>query len=182
MPRVFVAVDLPAQLKKSLVKVQERLKRLPLKAKWVEEPNFHITLIFLGEKSKEEIRRIKRILRKICKEFESETIQIKKLKLIPNENWIRVIAFEVFASELKKLQTKLVEELEGDAKGLHLTLARVKKVFDREEIVREVKQLDFEAEFKVEEIVLFQSKLSSKGPTYTVLEKFPLSKNSIPQP
>jgi len=181
MPRVFVAVDLPSELKKSLVKVQERLKKLPLKAKWVEEPNLHITLIFLGEKSKDEIRRIKKALNKICKEFESEIVRVERIKLIPNENWIRVIAFEVFAEELKRLQAKLVEEIDGDAKDLHLTLARVKNVFDKNEVIRQSKLLDFKAEFRVEEITLFESKLSSKGPTYTVIEKFPLSKSSAPQ-
>jgi 2'-5' RNA ligase len=181
MPRIFVAVDLPFQLKKSLVKVQERLRKLPLKAKWVEEPNLHITLIFLGEKNMDEIRRIKKILRKFCQKFESEIVRIEKIKLIPNENWIRVIAFEVFANELKRLQKELVERIDGDAKDLHLTLGRVKNVFDKNEVIRQTKLINFKAEFKVEEITLFESKLSPKGPNYIVIEKFPLAKSSALQ-
>jgi RNA 2',3'-cyclic 3'-phosphodiesterase len=65
---------------------------------------------------------------------------------------------------------------EPDRKELHphLTVARLKVPDDVREVLAGIGPDPVGDPFTVEELVLYQSELSPKGPTYTVLEQFPL--------
>ncbi len=60
MKRIFVAVNLPEDIKETLLRYQEQWPDLP--AQWIKKENLHITLQFLGNVSEKE-------LEKISKEF-----------------------------------------------------------------------------------------------------------------
>ena len=47
--RVFIAVDLPPELRKELAKLQRELDHLTDTARWVASESVHITLKFIGE-------------------------------------------------------------------------------------------------------------------------------------
>ena len=53
MHRVFIAINLPGKIKKELAKIQSQWPRLPIR--WTKSENLHITLIFLGNLSDEEV-------------------------------------------------------------------------------------------------------------------------------
>ena len=44
--RIFIAINLPEEVKRQLAKYQDTWNDLP--AKWVSQDNLHITLVFLG--------------------------------------------------------------------------------------------------------------------------------------
>jgi 2'-5' RNA ligase len=56
----------------------------------------------------------------------------------------------------------------------HLTLARLKVPDNVAEVLAAIGSEPVGEPFTVGEVVLYQSQLSSQGPTYTVLERFPL--------
>ena len=57
----------------------------------------------------------------------------------------------------------------------HLTLARLKVPDNVSDVLAAIGPEAVGEAFTVGEVVLYQSQLSAKGPTYTVLERFPLS-------
>jgi RNA 2',3'-cyclic 3'-phosphodiesterase len=57
----------------------------------------------------------------------------------------------------------------------HLTVARLKVPDNVADVLATIGPEAVGEAFTVGEIVLYRSELSSKGPTYTVLERFPLA-------
>lgn len=47
--RTFIAIELPKNIRDSLEKLQEQLKKSEADVKWVAPDNMHLTLKFLGE-------------------------------------------------------------------------------------------------------------------------------------
>src|SRR5258706_2588216 len=60
--RCFVALVLPAPVKKLLVQVQDALRRADADVKWVEEENLHLSLKFLGDLDPDAAARLKGLL------------------------------------------------------------------------------------------------------------------------
>ena len=64
--RTFIAIDLPAELKKTLSDFSAEIKKSKLvDANFVKPEQMHLTLKFLGEVPGERISQIKQILQKI---------------------------------------------------------------------------------------------------------------------
>ena len=47
--RVFIAIDLPNEIRKALSDVQRELRRVTNTCRWVPPESIHITLRFIGE-------------------------------------------------------------------------------------------------------------------------------------
>jgi len=76
--RIFVAIDLPEEIKRELLSYERRWKNLHIK--WTNFYNLHITLEFLGEVNKWE-------LNKILQAIEKTALEVKPFNLILN--WIK---------------------------------------------------------------------------------------------
>ena len=53
--RLFVAADLPAELRARLVALQHDLRGLRSEVRWVRLEGIHLTFVFLGEASAEQL-------------------------------------------------------------------------------------------------------------------------------
>ncbi|MFH1181731.1 MAG: RNA 2',3'-cyclic phosphodiesterase [Candidatus Woesearchaeota archaeon] len=174
--RVFIAIDLPEEVKKYLIELQ---KQLP-EAKMSKTKDFHLTLKFLGELTPERVERVKQILREV--KFEKFSATTTGMGVFPNESYIRVVWVGLEPEkEILQLQQQ-IEELLGRDFGkekifkAHLTLARVKFVADKDSFLRQLKEIKTERKtFAVEGFRLKESILSPKGPTYRDLAVFPQS-------
>ena len=51
--RIFIAINLPSDIKKYLAGFEQKFSELP--ARWTPEDNLHITLLFLGDLTDEEL-------------------------------------------------------------------------------------------------------------------------------
>ena len=56
--RSFIAIELPESIRTLLVQMQQEVKALGLKAKWVRGENIHLTLRFLGDIYPSDVDRI----------------------------------------------------------------------------------------------------------------------------
>ena len=63
MHRIFIAINLPENIKQKLNLYQERLEEIP--AKWTKKENLHITLVFLGNVAEAEIPEICKIVERV---------------------------------------------------------------------------------------------------------------------
>ena len=152
--RCFVAIDLPAGLKKELADIQRGLAGWPAKVKWVEERNFHLTLKFLGDITHSQVEVIAEGLRDPGGGLTRLRSDIEA-----------VLGGQGFAPETKPFSP-------------HLTLGRVKDfkpVPGLPEIMQSLVLEDYPA--SVPEIKLMSSKLSKSGPEYSCLRLFILQEH-----
>lgn len=151
--------------------------------KLVEEENIHLTLKFLGEVEKGKMAGLKEELGFLGEEKEFEAC-IKGVGAFPSPSRARVLWVGVGegADRVCEIQKQVDDKLaalgfEKDKRfHPHYTLARFKEPDKRiKAYVEENKNRDF-GSYGVDAIRLMESKLSSKGPTYSLLEEFKLLK------
>jgi 2'-5' RNA ligase len=175
MVRCFVGFFLPESIKERIVSVQEEIKKLPIVCKFVEKENLHICFSFLGNVEEESLEGIINSLDDVCRGVKPIRATLDGVKIIPNENFIRVLALDVVSSELEELSYKINKEVGGDTKPSHVTLCRVKKLENRGYAVQKLKEIQVEkTDFLVDSVYLIKSELKKGGPVYSVIKRFEL--------
>lgn len=185
--RCFIAIDLPDNLKREMVHIQERLKLWPARVKWIEEKNFHLTIKFLGDVPVNLISQIEEILNGISYQHKSWEVVLSEIGAFPNNRFPKVIW-----SGIKDSRQGLIKLWEDTEEGLeklgfekerrrfspHLTLGRIKE--DQppggfREIIEDIK-LD-NLLFPINKIKLMKSQLSRTGPEYSCINSFYLQEH-----
>ena len=169
MVRCFIAIY-PIKSER-VYKIQEEISKF-IEGKEVEKENMHITLSFLGEKSENELVDIRKKLNEISKVCEKRIATLTRVKLIPNENFFRVIAIEVIG--LDDLSEAVRRKIGGDVKPPHLTLFRVRNVKEKTKLFELIKA-EINEKILVDRVCFMKSTLTPKGPIYEVLDAFELA-------
>ncbi|MEK7519235.1 MAG: RNA 2',3'-cyclic phosphodiesterase [Patescibacteria group bacterium] len=180
--RVFIAINLPENVKKELNSYQFKWPELPIK--WTKKDNLHITLVFLGYLREEELVDILKITNNIILKHEPFFIRLKKICYGPSDKKPpRMIWVESEKSErLGKLQRDLTNSLSGFSSNpktesgknytSHITLGRLKqwefRSIEPEERPWISEEIDLS--FEVNSIDIMESHLKKGGPKYTILE------------
>lgn len=173
MVRCFIATyPLEEKIVNRALLMQNELKKFVV-GKFVERENFHITLSFLGEKTDQELEKIKNNLKDLTISLKKRLIFFTKLKLIPSENFVKVLVIEVLG--LDDISKRIEDLVGGDVKPPHLTLLRVKNVIDRNSLIKFSRLQKFDETMEVKDLKLMKSVLRRSGPIYEVMESFPLS-------
>ncbi len=184
--RVFIAINLPEDIKQQLFFYRSRWPELP--ARWTKKENLHITLVFLGYVRDDELMDILGTVKTAVSKNQPFSINLKKICYGPiDKKPPRMIWAEGEKSaELAKLQRDLENSLSGKAAQFekearafapHITLARLKpwefrriEPEERPEISEEIS-----LSFEVNSIELMESVLKPKGPDYFVLESMAMA-------
>jgi 2'-5' RNA ligase len=171
--RVFTCVWIPEELRAKIKKIQQDMKNLPMKAKFVEVENLHFTISFLGERSSEEITMLKNKLDKSVETVKNFHVKLEGLKTIPNPNFIRVIGVNVKDKDNVANLIKKVADSVGGKYYLEqkVTLCRVKKILDKQEVSNFISanQSIEIGTFLVTKISLVKSTLTKHGPVYKTI-------------
>jgi 2'-5' RNA ligase len=176
--RLFVAIELPKELTKELVKLQERLKEHVI-GSFVNE--FHLTLQFMGDVDENKLDDIKESLSKI--KFAPFDLKFSTVGVFPSEEYVKVIWVGLKPEDrVKELQLLVDRALfrfnlkkEEDFIA-HITLIRVKSVKNRDDFKRILKSVVPEQlSFTVNDFKLFQSTLTKEKPVYKVVKEFKAS-------
>lgn len=177
MPRLFVGIFLPEDVRESVSESQSSIEKMPMRAKLVEKENLHLTLTFLGNVPDEEIPKISERLDKVCANYKGFTVKIGGVMLIPNESYIRVVALDVKSNNdvLENLREDIVKEIGGDSHPVHLTLARVREVSNKNFVKENSKSIDVEKFFSVNSVHLIKSVGTRSGPKYESIHESNLS-------
>lgn len=179
--RVFIAIDIIEDIKKQLGTIEEKLKPLAMKAKWVNPDNLHLTLKFLGELEENKLLVIKDKLTKIIEKFPTINLVLENFGFFPNQHKPRV--FYISCKEdsnlkglVNQIEAELIEEgfTKEDKFKEHITLARFKDKNDLADLLQELEKIKLTGSFIVNDITVFKSTLSSLGPIYQALFRIPL--------
>ena len=184
--RVFIAVNLPKEIKEELLVFQKNLRDLPVR--WVKEDNLHITLIFLGYLKDEQTAEICKLTRGAAEKIKPFSINLNRScygppgKIPPRMVWV----FGEKSQELTDLKSGLEKEVlnNPDLGGLgsekrlfspHITLGRIRQwewqrlePEERPEVER-----DLVLNFEVRSVEVMESRLKKGGAEYTILESAP---------
>ncbi|MEK6932990.1 MAG: RNA 2',3'-cyclic phosphodiesterase [Nanoarchaeota archaeon] len=177
--RLFVGIFLSKEIIDYLYEVQNNLKKnLNGKINWIAKSKLHFTLKFLGEVKENRLNEIKERLNKI--KFKSFKVKLDKIGVFPNEDHARVIWTGLSPKEKaielqKQVDSELLDIFSKDQEfNVHITLARVKLIKDKEEFNKNLKIDIEEKELEINEFCLVRSILTKDGSKYEILEKFKL--------
>lgn len=177
--RIFIAINLPEDIKKKLAEYQTRWPELP--AKWTKPKNIHITLVFLGYLADEELVEICKVTKEVASRHTSFNINLTKVcygppkKMPPRMVWAIGEKSEEF-SALKGDLDKSLATSENREFSPHITLARIRKWEWQRIEPEERPEVDEEIDlrFSVNSIEIMESVLKKGGPEYTILESYNL--------
>lgn len=151
---------------------------------WIKHEHYHLTLKFLGKTSSEKMERMVDALKKCLLEESSFQLSLSELGLFGSRYSPRVIWVGVEpVLEIGSLAQIISNEMESfgyenDRQNFvpHLTVARIRNLKNKayfHQVFNRLKSRVLLAQL-VTEVVLFESKLSSKGAEYYEIAKFPL--------
>ncbi len=190
--RLFVALDIPQEVRDSLAALRARLEPLGRAARWVRIEGAHITLKFIGEVSDERAAEIRATLAGILTDiprfappFTTIRLRFAGLGFFPNERRPRVLWAGIEAGpELAQLAAAMEGALvplgipnEACEFRPHLTLARFESSAGLQPLRAAAAQLAT-AEFgsaAIDAFHLYRSILKRSGAEYTRLATYPFS-------
>jgi len=182
--RVFLAIELPEDVKNRIIVIQDELKILLKGIRWTRPEGIHLTLKFFGNIYEKEIVRISEIIAGNTKNAETISLSGGEIGAFPNLGRPRVLwlGLNGDTERLSILQESIDIDLEvyGYEKGRrkfrpHLTLGRAKSsrgmIMDLSHVIKRKK--DYQAgQFNCRGLTLFQSELKPGGAVYTKLAYF----------
>jgi len=175
--RLFIGIEVPQSPK--LLEIFEIVKNAGADIKLVEPYNIHITLLFLGEVREDRVEEVKDSMSGL--KFNKFKVILKGLGAFPNLTRPRVVWVGIVEGQqqLRQIRSYILNELlkrkirPEDDKDFspHLTIGRVKSYNSISNLINTINEnmnVDI-GTFEVNNVVLFKSTLTPKGPIYDKL-------------
>ena len=187
--RIFIAINLPEEIKRQLSDYQNKWLELPVR--WTKKENLHITLVFLGYLNDEELLEVSKIAKEVASRNSVFSINLNKIlygppkKMPPRMVWVEGEKSQKLGKLDGDLENSLFSaealakaDTEPEARPYtpHITLGRIKTWEFRQIEPEERPEVNEEISlsFEVNSIEIMESQLKRGGPEYTVLESAPL--------
>jgi RNA 2',3'-cyclic 3'-phosphodiesterase len=185
--RTFVAIEAPPEVRDRATELIRRLSVVDATIKWVEPPNLHWTLKFLGNVAMVEIPDVCSAVEEATRQFAPFDVEAKGAGAFPNLRNPRTIwlgigqgseAMVELHAAIERSLARLGFREEGRRFRPHITIGRVREgggpLF---ELAEELAQYgDFEGRIStVFEVTVFSSTLGKEGPKYEALGHLDLS-------
>jgi 2'-5' RNA ligase len=179
--RTFIAIELPPSVISLLEKVQEDLKSMRLRAKWVRPENIHLTLKFLGNINPGDTGKIGAAMTDAVDNFAPLNLVAGGVGVFPGIKRPRVIwlglggQIQLLIAMQRVLEDNLAalgfKKEKRPFKG-HLTLGRFRQTVNPNTIRQILRQYAnrYSEEFTARRIILFKSDLKPTGAVYSQLQ------------
>jgi 2'-5' RNA ligase len=188
--RAFIAIELPAELRQELARLQAELKAdNRLRIKWVNPDGIHLTLKFLGNIPVSDTDRITQAMTDAARRITPFYLKTETLGAFPNLKRVQVVWVGLGGEtdKLKQLQqlietnlTQLGFAAEQRQFKPHLTLARLGRYVSPAERQRlgelASTRFDMSEQMKVGSINLIRSQLTREGAVYSRISSAELLK------
>ncbi len=183
--RLFYCLELPAEVRGSLYRLVEPLRRTEARVAWVRSENFHVTLKFLGEVEPTVVDDLKALGAELARKIAPFELCFDKIGAFPNWTRPRVLWVgalsppEAVLRWQRDLETAL-QKLGYPAEGRftpHVTLGRIKDgpaaaLTRLTESAQKIKPFAFYT--LVSSLTLMESRLTPQGAIYTPVKTFAL--------
>jgi 2'-5' RNA ligase len=181
--RLFVAVDVPDDVKAGLATAIAPYSSLVPGARWTRRDGWHVTMKFIGSTWPRLLDGVRGAVATAATTGTAFETGLTEVGVFPSRRLTRVVwaglsdpegRFAALAGALDESLADMVEP-EGRAFTPHLTLARLNPARDIGEFAPNLIGLPLaSAPFPAGELVLYRSQLAPSGATYEALERFPL--------
>ena len=180
--RTFIALELPPAVISLLAKVQENLKSMKFRAKWVRPENIHLTLKFLGNINPGDIDKIGGAMMAAVDDFAALTLVARGIGVFPGIKRPRVIwvglggQIQLLFAMQRVLEDNLAalgfKKEKRQFKG-HLTLGRFRQSVNPNTIRRVLQEFGNLAseEFTARRVIFYKSDLKPTGAVYSQLRQ-----------
>ena len=184
--RVFLALDLPPELRAQLSRLQQELRPSLPGIHWVRPELMHLTLKFFGNVERSEVDRLFQTLQEIGPLQRELNLAVEGLGVFPHLRnprvlWVGISDPVKALNDLHGYIQALVESLgfapEEKPYHPHLTLARIKsdggrvgRLLSQQGLLDSSRRI---GSLMVDRMILFQSTLSPAGPEYHPLWEIP---------
>ena len=185
--RIFIAINLPEDIKKELVSCQEKWQDLPVRR--TKKDNLHITLVFIGQVEDSQILEIGKTAKDVIINHHGFSINLHNICygppgiMPPKMVWAMGEKNKELSEIKKDLETAL---LNSENSGFnnpenrdfspHITLGRIKQWEWRRVEPEERPEInkDIFLDFEVNSIDIMESRLRRGGSEYIILESISL--------
>ncbi len=187
--RLFLSIPLPSEqaqaIKSCIPKYKNAFsqnKASIKKLRWMPRENWHITLYFIGKTGSAALPLLQRKLTALFTGQITFKLRFKSICYAPPKGkkrmiWAKFDTPSEFAQLVYAIYEELVEDfgVQPPHKKIipHATLARFKKI--PRSYLPDLIQPSITQKIKVQHCELWESQLSSKGPTYHSLARFPFN-------
>lgn len=188
--RLFVALELPPEVKQAAALVTAQLKQSGAEVKWVATANLHLTLKFLGEVAAEALAGIKAALQEALAGRGALELTLTGCGAFPSPQrpqvvWLgltgQVEELASLATAIEAVCVPLGFAPEGRAFKPHLTVGRLRRgrgpARPSQALARVLAGLDDwqGPDFQARRVALMQSTLTPQGPIYQALAAWELA-------
>jgi 2'-5' RNA ligase len=177
--RTFIAIDLPDPVRKDLAGYLRRISGGKRDYKWVAVENLHITMAFLGSVDYEDVNNITSAMERAAGQSTGFPARLGAVGTFPSVIWVGLSEGDKECRGVyQKLREALMDadfRLDDKRYHPHITLGRSRRrMVPEERKWFEGNEPPTSRPFKVEELVLFESRLHPKGPEYIPLQRVKL--------
>ncbi|MBW2281638.1 MAG: RNA 2',3'-cyclic phosphodiesterase [Deltaproteobacteria bacterium] len=181
MSRLFFAVELPGPVRDEAARVAEQMRQtVTVPARWTPVENLHVTLKFIAELDADRLPKLIASAAGKLARVGPFRVELAGSGAFPNHRAARVLWIGI--GEGRSTLARLARKLDASAgrQGAerdrqpfraHLTVARLR---DPAPVPLEGLPAPDSLAFEVEEVVLYESRLSSTGATHVPLTRLPL--------
>jgi 2'-5' RNA ligase len=181
MIRLFVALEIPEDIRLKISEFKKEAVGEYMKANWESSEKIHLTLKFIGEVKDELVNPITASLDFLD---QNKKINCRLTRFgfffrhnVPQILWIGLQVDTILFNIVEQLNSNLAKfgvPVEERKFKPHLTLLRIKRKFPEEWVTKFNNFIIPETEFTADNILLIKSELLPESSRYTVLKKFNL--------
>lgn len=176
MPRLFIAIPVSDEVRQAAGSVIDRLAGTGADYKWVDPSNLHVTLSFIGAATAEETAKAEAAVRQAAHHAAFDVVfdGLGGFPSVENPH-VLWLGLQEGLEKLEELAAGLPSRESERTFSPHLTLGRLRTRRGLPRLKRAIKDAPPSLlRQRVDKLVLYESRLSSKGPTYTPLLEAPL--------
>lgn len=179
--RIFLALPASDPLESSFLPFLKKLRitgdKEEIDVKWSPPKNYHLTILFLGEKTPDEIEKLHAPITAFAKTLAPFDLRVSGMGAFPDEHHARVLWLGV-------QNKKNLPEMENTLRGLlglgeatetyvpHITIARIRKTRSCKNLLSPFVRKDF-GKIHVDKFVLFESIQQNFTSVYLPLAEYP---------
>lgn len=180
--RLFLAIELAPELKRSLTRIVEALRPVGRSVRWVGTDQMHLTLKFLGEMPDAAVADVRGACERVAAAATACELVLDRAGYFGPANRVRVIwggslqtpaELSATARRCDEAFEPLGVAAEGRPFATHMTLGRVKLDDSRGKLASAVDAITVvPARQMVTGMTLFESRLSPRGPQYAAVAQY----------
>lgn len=180
--RLFIAIELPEEIKGAIGALQDRFRASGLGANWTRPEGIHLTLKFLGDVEEKKIDSINAAMEQAAAGTGALRLSVSGAGAFPDVRSPRVVwlglsgdigQLSALQADLENAMIRLGFEREARPFTPHLTLARIKFPRPRDDWQRALAGIGIVGltAFTADRVSLMQSELHSGGAVYRELRQ-----------